>query len=88
MSTTVALLLESALLGTLIGLRYSIAAMLGWAPIVATVAVLGLLEAELELPVRLAFAYGCVVVSEAAYFAGAWVRFLRADALPTWSTST
>ena len=73
MSTTVALLLESALLGTLIGLKYSVVTMIGLTPIVAAVAVLAIRDPLFGL----ALAYACIFVSEAAYLVGAWMRCSR-----------
>src|SRR5262249_34496694 len=73
MCSTCAFLLESAFLGTQIGLKYSVVTMIGLTPIVVAVAVLAIRDPLFGL----AFAYACIFVSEAAYLVGAWMRCSR-----------
>jgi hypothetical protein len=74
MSTTVVLLIASAVLGAVIGVKYRIFTIIGLAPILAIVAVLAVRDIYLAPADAFAFAYVCIIVSQTAYFVTAWLR--------------
>jgi hypothetical protein len=74
MSTTIALLIANAILGAAIGAKHSALIIIGLAPILAIVVVLGVRDIHFAPASEFAFAYLCIIVSQAAYFVTAWVK--------------
>src|SRR5215208_6826938 len=78
MSTTVVLLIASAVAGALIGAKYCVFTILGLAPVVAIAAMLAVRDVYLAPADEFAFGFVCVIVNQTAYFATAWLSLLFA----------
>jgi hypothetical protein len=86
MSTAVALLVASALLGLVVGRKFSVLTMVGLAPLLALVAALAVRDIYAAPAVGFVFAYACVFASEAASLFGAWSRYSLIAPLQTSAT--
>jgi hypothetical protein len=76
MSTTVALVVASAMLGVVIGAKYCVFTIVGLAPVLAILAVLAVRDVYSALADEFAFAFVCIIVNQTAYFVTAWLILL------------
>jgi hypothetical protein len=79
MNTIVGLLIGSAALGVVIGVRCRVFAIIGLAPVLAVAAATALREICFVAMVGIAFA--CISVSQTAYFLVAWLSLICAESV-------
>jgi hypothetical protein len=79
MNTIVGLLIGSAALGVVIGVRCRVFAIIGLAPVLAVAAATAVREICFVAMVGIAFA--CISVSQTAYFLAAWLSMICVDSL-------
>jgi hypothetical protein len=65
-------------LGAVIAAKYCVFTLIGLAPVLAIVAVLGVRDIYVAPADEFAFAYMCIVVNQAAYFVTAWLSLFCA----------
>jgi hypothetical protein len=79
MYTVVGLLIGSAVLGLMIGVRCRVFAIIGLAPVLAVAAAAAVREIGFVATVGVAFA--CVSISQVAYFVAAWLSMICVESL-------
>jgi hypothetical protein len=84
MKTVLILLIMSALIGLVIGLKYRVFVVALVAPVIGVVTAIA--ARDFDLVTAAAITLGCLTINQIGYLAGAWLRFRRAtssDTLPS-----